>query len=102
MKKITFCIMAIGLSLAIKPLQSNAANTTAIISSSTTEAAQAKVLLTRLHEINAMDKSNLTSIDKKNLRTEVKSIKQQLVAPGGIYISVGALLIIILLLIILL
>jgi hypothetical protein len=50
-----------------------------------------------------MDKSNLNSSEKRVLRKEVRSIKKELTAMGnGIYISVGAILIIILLLVILL
>lgn len=49
-----------------------------------------------------MDKSNLNSSDKRILRKEVRSIKQQLKEmSGGVYISAGALIIILLLLIIL-
>lgn len=60
-------------------------------------------MLLRLEEIKAMDKSNLTHTEKKALRQEVKTIKHELtVNGGGVYISVGALLLIILLLVILL
>lgn len=59
-----------------------------------------ETLQLRLDEINSMDKSNLTSSEKKELRKEVKTIKKA--ANGGVYISVGGLIIIILLLIILL
>ena len=106
MKKTAFCFMATCLSLTFYPLRSNA--TTAETSSSSVvsksiEAAEAKVLLQRLYEIDAMDKSNLKASDKKNLRNEVLSIKHKLSAfGGGIFISVGAILLILLLLIILL
>ena len=95
--------------LAFHPFQSNAATTKATAtvtvskSANEAEAAQAKVLMLRLNEINAMDKSTLNSSEKKNLRNEVRSIKDQLKDLGdGIYISVGAVIIILLLLIILL
>jgi hypothetical protein len=59
-------------------------------------------MLARLNEIKAMDKSNLTSSDKKELRKEVKTLKTNLKASGnGLYLSVGAIIIILLLLIIL-
>lgn len=62
-----------------------------------------ELLLKRLDEINDMDKTNLTFADKRLLRQEVKGIKRELnLNEGGVYVSVGALLIIILLLIILL
>ena len=57
----------------------------------------------RLDEIKALDKSKLTKIERKNLRKEVREIKKELaVAGGGIYLSVGALVLIGLLLILLL
>jgi hypothetical protein len=64
---------------------------------------EAKILLDRLNEIKAMDKSKLTSSEKKELRKEVRSTKKQLKElSGGVYLSVGAVIIIILLLILLL
>lgn len=71
-----------------------------------------KSLSERVIEIQNMDKSNLTSAEKKSLRKELKGIKSELAETntaakaakngGGIYISVGGLIIIILLLIIIL
>jgi hypothetical protein len=50
-----------------------------------------------------MDKSELSSVEKKELRKEVRTIKKELKATGnGVYLSIGAILIIILLLILLL
>lgn len=96
--------MAIVLSLTFFPIQSNAA-TTAVPSSLGTpkpaESAEAKTLLLRLNEINSMDKSKLKSADKKNLRKEVKSINHKLSElGGGVYLSAGALVLILVLLII--
>jgi hypothetical protein len=55
-----------------------------------------------LNEIKALDKSNLSSLEKKELRKEVLSAKKQLKElSGGVYISIGAIIIIILLLILL-
>ncbi len=56
---------------------------------------------TRLVEIRKMDKTNLTSTEKKGLRKEVKDIRKA-ARSGGIYLSIGAVIIIILLLILLL
>ena len=65
--------------------------------------AAAQALITRLHEIKDMDKSNLSKTEKKELRNEVKNIKKELKANSrGIYLSVGAIIIIVLLLILLL
>jgi malate/lactate dehydrogenase len=62
----------------------------------------AQPLLQRLQEIKEMDKSHLTKSEKKDLRKEVKNIREQLKASKGIYLSVGAIIIIVLLLILLL
>ena len=71
------------------------------VSTETPESARAKVLLNRLEEIKALDKSKLTSAQKKQLRMEVKSSKKELnELGGGIYLSVGAIILILVLLII--
>lgn len=65
--------------------------------------AKAEVLIKRLEEIKTMDKSNMTRVEKRALRKEVKEIKSTLKASGqGVYLSIGAIIIIILLLILLL
>ena len=56
----------------------------------------------RVYEIKAMDKSNLTKSERKELRHELKDLKKQAKAVQGIYLSVGAVIIIILLLILIL
>jgi hypothetical protein len=61
-----------------------------------------EISVNRLNEIYAMDKSSLNSSEKKDLRKEVRTIKDQLRHQGGIYLSVGAIIIIVLLLILLL
>jgi hypothetical protein len=64
---------------------------------------RAQELLQRLEEINGMNKSEMTRLEKKDLRKEVKDIKKEMKAiKGGVYLSVGAIIIIILLLILLL
>ena len=66
--------------------------------------AHAQQLMNRLQEIREMDKSNLTSSEKKALRKELKEMKKEVRADrnSGIYLSVGAIIIIILILILLL
>lgn len=60
-------------------------------------------ITSRVEEIKAMDKSKLSKADRKALRKELKEMKQKANAiGGGVYLSVGAILIIILLLIIIL
>jgi len=64
---------------------------------------KAQQLLLRLDQIKTMDKTQLSNTEKKNLRKEVKEIKKELkVLSGGVYLSIGAVIIIILLLILLL
>lgn len=64
---------------------------------------QAQALLSRLEQIKAVDKTQLTSPEKKDLRKEVRSIKKELkTMDQGVYLSVGAIIIIVLLLILLL
>ncbi len=71
--------------------------------SSTTENPRAQQLLQRLEEIKDMNKSGLTGSEKKDLRKEVKGIKKEMkTIKGGVYLSVGAIIIVILLLILLL
>jgi hypothetical protein len=64
--------------------------------------AEVRAMLDRLEEIKALDKSELERAEKKALRKEVRAIKTQLRTTGnGIYISAGALIIILLLIILL-
>jgi hypothetical protein len=65
--------------------------------------AQAEILTARLYEIKAMDRSDMSASEKKELRKETRAIKSQLRSLNdGIYISVGGAIIIALLLILLL
>ena len=78
-------------------------NTLPINEPKTEDANYAKTLMHRLEEIKSMDRSNMTRTEKKALRKEVKSIKKELATSGGgVYLSVGAIIIIILLLILIL
>ena len=63
----------------------------------------ATALRSRLEEIRAIDKTELVPEEKKALRREVRAIKKELAAiSGGVYLSVGAIILIALLLILLL
>ncbi|MBK0380456.1 hypothetical protein [Mucilaginibacter segetis] len=72
----------------------------------TDEQKQARVeeIKTRVEEIKHMDKSHLTRQDKKELRHELRELKHeaQAATSGGVYLSVGAIIIIILVLILIL
>ena len=105
MKKLTLCIMTAFLSLTFVPTQlkadSEKVQTSAAVTKAS-ESAKAKVLLARLDKINEMDKSKMSSQEKLHLRKEVRSIKSQLKdLSGGIYLSLGAIIIILLLIILL-
>ena len=59
--------------------------------------------LVRLQQIKDMNKENLSSAQKRDLRKEVKSIRKEMKASSkGVYLSVGAIIIIVLLLLLLL
>ena len=92
--------------LSFAPVQLSAALGTPLNSTpvnSPNESARAEVLLNRLDEINTMDKSELNGSEKKALRREVRSMKHELKKQNqGVYLSVGAIVIIVLLLILLL
>ena len=61
-----------------------------------------QVMLDRLEDIKEMDKSELNRADKKELRKEVRAIKSDIRASGnGVYISAGAIIIILLLILLL-
>jgi hypothetical protein len=104
MKKIAIGIMAAWLSLTIFPLQASGSTTeptTALTAPKPEDSAEAKALELRLNEINAMDKSELKSSDKKALRKEVKAINHKLrEIGGGVYLSAGAIILILILLVI--
>jgi hypothetical protein len=104
MKKFTFYLMMMVLSLSAFPTTILAAEKSPTVTNTTKEVpAEVKVMLSRLDEIKAMDKSSLKSSEKKELRKEVRAIKSELRSTGnGVYFSVGAIIIIILLLILLL
>jgi hypothetical protein len=105
MKNLTKCMIIALALLTFMPIPLNAvvefrapANTT-----KTAESTQANALISRLDEIKAMDKSNMGSFEKKQLRKETRSIKKSLKAlSGGVYLTTGAIIVILLLLILLL
>jgi hypothetical protein len=106
MKKITACLMTTLMLLAFLSTPLKAITTTFPITTATTppiESAAVNALMIRLGEIKAMDKSNLSSSEKKQLRKETRTIKRELrKSSGGIYFSVGAIIVILVLLILLL
>ena len=106
MKKFIVCLLTGFLFLTFTSTQLAAATKPTLPPSDptmTVQSAQANALMLRLDEIKALDKSNLTSSEKKKLRKETRSIKSELKAlSGGVYISAGALILILILLVVLL
>lgn len=99
MKKIVLYLTTACFILPTLAIQANT-KTTEIIS---THAEQAEKLQNRLTHIKTLTKTNLNTDHKKQLRDEVVSIQQQLKKlDGGLYLSVGTIIIILLLLILLL
>jgi hypothetical protein len=108
MKKIIASFTTVVLLLIM--VSANADDSTRAItvpaSTEITESAEVTALIARVNEINAMDKSALSSIEKKALRKELRTIKKDVNERnhhhgGVIYISGGVILLIILLIILL-
>lgn len=62
---------------------------------------EAQAMITRLNEIKAMDFKHLSSSERKALRHELKDMKKNHVVTG-IYLSVGAIIVILLILLLVL
>jgi len=101
--------------LLFSPTQVKAGTEKSPVSSTATTAVkstEANALTVRLTEIKAMDKTEMTKTEKKELRKEVRSINSELKVNsegtyiegghGGIYLSVGGLIIVIIILILIL
>lgn len=104
MKKLTLRLSIVLMLLAFVPAEM-LGNVNKIVTDpiETTESARITVLLNRLEEIKAMDKSDLSSSERKALRKEVRANKAEMKdLGGGVYLSVGAILLIALVLILLL
>jgi hypothetical protein len=105
MKNLQITIACLFLVFASAPIPSQAAAPvaeTVFPESSSPESVKAEALTRRLEEIKAIDKSQLRRSERRQLRTEVKAINKELKElGGGVYLSVGAVIIIILLLILL-
>jgi len=104
MKKSVYYVMIVLMSLIAFPASGLASNGTPVnpAPSPTEVPAHVQTMLNRIDEIKEMDRSELSRAERKELRKEVREINKELRATGnGIYISVGALIIILLLIIIL-
>lgn len=106
MKKCTLLCLATLLLFHLVPASLRAStpiDTMLVAGYQTTGSVNSNDLLFRLAEIKSIDKSSLSASERKQLRKEKRSIKSDLRAvKGGVYLSLGAILIIVLLLILLL
>ncbi len=110
MKKAKSGLLISILLLLLTPTHSDAktkVNPFKLLKDKTEISADAKAMIIRVDEIRDMDFSKMSPVEKKELRAEVKMLKsdlqaQQLNSNGGVYISVGAAIIIVLLLILIL
>lgn len=98
--KIYFCL---ALALMLGPVFSSQANSIAT-DENAIEKTRESELSERIKEIQAMDFATLERAERKALREEVREIKKEIKSTqeSGLYISTGALIVIIILLIILL
>ena len=102
MKKLLISAALSGFLFTASPLVTNAAPDPVKTETSIPPNEQAGKLINRLKEIDRMNKSHLSRSDKKELRKEVRTIHHELrQIGGGIYISAGALILILILLVIL-
>lgn len=103
MKKLIYSLVLI-FTLGISANTVSAAENNKVKTELTAEQkAQFEKLTNRVEEIRKMDKSDLSRAEKKALRKELRELKTQANAmKGGVYLSVGAIIIIILLLILIL
>ena len=108
MKKLVLIVIALFTVMIFNPLQAETKTKTETkpvaekVSKEDAKKERVNLLLDRVEEIKAIDKSELSSSERKELRKELREIKSELREMGaGIYISGGALLVIILLIILL-
>ncbi|HEX8608089.1 MAG TPA: hypothetical protein VF679_05560 [Pedobacter sp.] len=102
MKRLIYSLVLV-FTLAISANTASAANNKDKKEMTAEQKVQLQTIVNRVEEIKAMDKSDLTKAEKSELKSELKELKKQARATGGgVYLSVGAIIIIILLLILIL
>ncbi|MES2458161.1 MAG: hypothetical protein V4594_21570 [Bacteroidota bacterium] len=103
MKKLIYSLVLIFTLTISANTVSAASNNKAKTEMTAEQKVQLERIQNRVEEIRSMDKSQLSREEKKALKTELKGLKQEAKAMGGgVYLSVGAIIIIILLLILIL
>lgn len=104
MKKARNYLLAALLFMSMVPMQLNASsdsNLNSRTNSKPIESTEYKSLLLRVNEIKTLDRSKLNNTEKKQVRKELQDIKNKLQRFSGVYLSVGAIIIIVLILILL-
>ena len=95
-----YLLIIIGLSLNTVALSNHLHPDSHVITAN--DNVRAQELTNRLNEISTMDIKAMSRSEKKELRKEVRLIKKEMkTMGGGVYISVGALLVIIIILLLL-
>jgi hypothetical protein len=109
MKKIIYCFLVISLTLSVFSIQSLAATIEKPSSLVATkpvepvETTEVKTLLNSVEVSNKLDKTTLSTNEKKNVQVEVRDRGRHYRHGGGvIYVSAGTVILIIILLVILL
>ena len=103
MKHLTAFLLAAFMLLNFIPTTAKA-NTVAVVNLPTAPAdsTAATIVMARLTQIMHLDKKALSSTEKKALRSELRTMKSHKDLSGGVYLSAGAVLLIVILIIILL
>jgi predicted PurR-regulated permease PerM len=105
MKKLTLSLVTAMLMLIMIPVHATEITKPTISTGSIIEAesAEIKALIARVDEIKAMDKSSLSSSERKALRKEMRMMKRTVNHTQGstVYVSGGLILLIVLLIILL-
>jgi hypothetical protein len=101
MKKSVFYALLIIISLSAIPTAVHAAEKTPLSKTNIPEdvPAEIRLMINRLEEIKELDRSDMNRSERKALREEVRTLKSAVKAAGyGIYISAGAVIVILLIL----
>jgi predicted PurR-regulated permease PerM len=104
MKKITLSLLTLVMIVIMSPVQASEITrpvTTSALSTTDFETAEIKALIARVDEIKAMDKSSLSSSERKALRKEMRQMKRTVNHTHGstVYVSGGLILLIVLVII---
>jgi len=104
MKKIIFFVTLMFLTLSTSTVFASKTDVTAVPDKKENKLSEEEMsrLKNRVEEIRNMDKTNLTRIEKREMRKELRTIKETVKKNGGGYVYIGGttLLLIIILLIV--